>query len=156
VPKLAARFIGEIEARARGVQPDPEAVILLGVFAAEIRDRDTLREVDLYGWERYQNADFALSLILARSDEQADAFRYDDPVLQKAIAEFPDDPRFSRIAVTLAAEAGAETPELLAQLIQAEYHGLRTDDSRYSYALKSYFAALARRLPPTLPAASAH
>lgn len=147
VADLADRFSKEVEQRARGPEPDPDALVLLSAFTAETGDAEALREVDRYGWKRYRNADFALSLIFARRDALADGFRHDDPLLQEALADFPKDPRFALIAVARARAAGADTPAHVARLIDAEYHGLRSDDSRYSRALQGYYRELARRLP---------
>ena len=155
VSELAQRFTQEVERRARGPEPDPDALFLLGAFVAESGTSGALQEVDRYGWKRYQDADFAFSLILARRKALGEGFTDDDLLLREALADFPDDPRFALLAVTTATRAGRDTPDHLARLIQAEYHGLRSDDSRYSYALERYYAELARNLLPSAPAAPA-
>lgn len=150
---LAERFAGELERRARGPEPDPDALFLLGALLAQSGQTSKLREIDRYGWERYRNPDFALSLLQTLQSEMEGALRHDDPLLAKALADFPEDPRFAWLAFDLARKAGEETPDQLARLIDAEFHGLRSDESRYSYALNLWFQALAERLPASHPAA---
>jgi hypothetical protein len=152
---LAKRYTAEVDERARGAVLDSDALFLLGAFTAEAGDSEALRAVDEYGWKRYGDADFALSLVLDREASLGEAFSADDPLLKAALDEFPADPRFALTSLLHAVESGTETVEQVARLIDAEYHGLRTDDSRYSYALDGYFAALAERLPKTAAASPA-
>jgi hypothetical protein len=152
VPGLNERFGVELNARARSASGDEHALVLAAAFAANSGNSKALRELDLMGWKRHSLPDFALSYLAGHSSELGPDFDHGDSQLRQTIDNFPEDPRFARTRVALAMQAGEVSPDLMTALIDAEYHGLRSERSRYSYALNSYFGELARML--SAPAAA--
>ena len=83
------------------------------------------------------------------------------PVIPAAVAATSSTPQADKdtletvIELVRKRKAGEATAGDIGRLIAAEYHGLRSDDSHYSYALKQFYAELARHLDRISPAAPA-
>lgn len=102
---------------------------------------DKLREIDQEGWDNTHDARFAASRVLT-------ATSLSDPLLQRALKEFPENSEIVHVAVRLVgADESALRPYLI-QGIKAEYTKLsvtRIDFPRPSaFVLRGYFMVLAR------------
>ena len=148
VTEAQQRFAAPLRTRLHSATGDKHALTLLTFFAARLRDDTTLEQLNLHGWQRYNDPDHALGYVLRQLQRDAKKARHTNATLQAAIDAFPHDARFLGLAYTLAVRHQQATPELLSRLITAEYHGLKNDRARYSSTLRRYYAALYTMLHP--------
>ncbi len=139
------RHMPELGRRARSGE-DLAALDIVARVLTETGRKPQLAEFDRLGWETYGEERFALSYLAGRKDEVGGSLDHDDRFLLEARDDFPRTPRIARIALVLATRAGQDTTEDVVRLIDAEYHGLRSDPSRGSTYLNAYFGELAKRL----------
>lgn len=104
---------------------------------------DKLREIDQEGWDNTHDPRFAASRVLRVTS-------LTDPLLQRALKEFPENSEIAHVAVRLAADDESALSRYLIQAIKAEYTKFSVtrpgvDFPRPSaFVLRGYFAILAR------------
>ncbi len=142
LPKEAVAVLQahEAELRRRIKDSDLDALDVLAALYVAAKRPDELGAIDKEGWERLHNARFAASYLLEHAPKTVG-----DPLLKRAIAEFPLDATLRGLWMELAGDA-VTTADLL-PVISAEFHepmGLMAPHD--SYRLKQYFAMLAERV----------
>jgi hypothetical protein len=109
---------------------------------------DRLAEIDQEGWDKTSDARFAASRIVGLARQKT--FTLSDPLMQRALKEFPEESEIAAVALALAGEdPAAQRPRLIAAM-KAEYAKFSSarpgvDLPRPSaYRLRGYFALLER------------
>ncbi|MFC7772990.1 tetratricopeptide repeat protein [Flavobacterium sp. GCM10027622] len=91
--------------------------------------------IDRLGWTNYKDERFAISYFLGKADQN----RFDDPELAQALRDFPNSSQLLWVKLNCAKIEKKPLQPLLTEVIKREFKTLASDQSRYSYALKSYF-----------------
>jgi tetratricopeptide (TPR) repeat protein len=109
-------------------------------------DSDKLAEVDQEGWDATHDARFAASRIMGLAGQNK--LTLADPLLQRALKEFPEDSEIAHVAVVLAVAGHTSLQHYLVNGIKAEYTKFSStrpgvDMPRPSaFVLRGYFSAL--------------
>lgn len=143
---LDRRFHAELLARIRHPEGDRAALEIMARLASKLERTRELAEIDLAGWMRHGDPEHAFSFLAHRLWTGDKIFTEASDTLARAITQFPRDSRFPGIAYKLAADAGRQTPETIARVIEAEYYGLMSDRSRSGAALNALFGNLRQEL----------
>jgi tetratricopeptide (TPR) repeat protein len=105
---------------------------------------DKLAELDQIGWDNTGDARFAASLLAGIASNEPLAF--DNPILRKALKQFPEDSMVASFNVSAARQANQNMRDVLVQAIKAEYHQLSfqhgLSQRRGAKALRVYFGIL--------------
>jgi tetratricopeptide (TPR) repeat protein len=116
-----------------------------------------LAEVDQAGWDATGDARFAASRLAGLGAKEK--LTLGDPLLAKALSQFPEDAIIAGIAVRLAAKEGKPLQPYLISGIKAEYSHFSPQGMVFSRAgantLRAYFAKLAGELKNAPAAAPA-
>ena len=122
-------------------------------FAKQTKDKDILNiyaylqasvdgkvkpEIDKLGWKEFKDERFAISYFIGKADKN----RYDDIELKEALEDFPNSAKLYWIKTKCAKIESKPLKPHLIELIKREFKTLGSDQSRYSYGLKFYFANL--------------
>lgn len=91
--------------------------------------------IDHSGWVNFKDERFAISYFIGKADKN----RYDDPELAQALTDFPNSAKLLWVKLNCAKIENKPLQPILTELIKLEFKTLGSDQSRYSYALKSYF-----------------
>jgi tetratricopeptide (TPR) repeat protein len=111
-PTLLRWHGDELHRRADTPAGDLEAARILAFLYARAGDA-RLADLDLLGWNRYRDPRFAGSHLSSRGD----ALKLDDPLLKKALEDFPREPSIVSIALERAQRGGKPLRDLLAKYI---------------------------------------
>ena len=95
-------------------------------------------EIDKLGWKELKDERFALSYLTGQETKA----RCSKTDINEAIKDFPNSSQVYWYSVDCAKNSGQKLKPFLIELIKKEFKTLKTDPSRYSYRLKSYFAFL--------------
>lgn len=90
------------------------------------RNPDVILGLLHQAWKESHDAVFAGAFLAAKAN--AGQLNRDDPDLQAALKEFPEDGRVQRVRYELAKRQGKLTPDLLAAAARAEFHRLTRAD----------------------------
>lgn len=141
-------------ARGNGYETEPFLEVLAGLYAATGRSR-ALREIDELGWHEHHLARFAASAVVGLDPANA-AYAQE---LERAVADFPNDPTLARLYLRHHA-SGPGWDTALSHFVAAEFSnvsehevGRRLNDLMASYAYERSKPAPAKPDPP--PAATA-
>lgn len=93
---------------------------------------------DKKGWNEYKSERFAISYFIGL----ADANRYDNPELKKALNDFPNSSKLQWVKLNCAYIEKKVFKNDLIALLKKEFKTLGSSTSRFSYPLDSYFALL--------------
>ncbi len=127
----------ELERRAFSEAGDSEALNLLAHLVG-LEDRPRLAELDRYGWDRYQEARYAVGYLNAAED-----LGPDHADVQRALREFPEHSVNWANYVQLKGLRKVSMEEL-SRAICSEFHGVSIVDDVPNLSL--YFEELTRRL----------
>lgn len=95
-------------------------------------------ETDKKGWQEYNGERFAISYFIGLAAKN----RYDNPDLKKALIDFPNSAKIQWVKLNCALVGNLEYESDLVELIKKEFKTLGSDQSKYSYGLKSYYYIL--------------
>jgi Anaphase-promoting complex, cyclosome, subunit 3 len=95
-------------------------------------------EIDKFGWKELKDERFAISFLTGQEAKS----RCSNPELNEALKDFPNSSQVYLYSVDCAKNNGKKLKLYLIELIKKEFKTLQTDENRYSYRLKSYFAFL--------------
>lgn len=137
--ELRQRFEKDLRARAWSAEGDVEALN----FLWNLVDSSEQGACNRYGWDRYGDDRFAVSVIADLVS--AGKLTADNADLKKALTQFPSNGNLQQWALA-AGGADALTKERLVPAILAEYHRPTANQMGYSYVLKDYFRRLATKL----------
>ncbi|MCI0587787.1 MAG: hypothetical protein L0323_13175 [Planctomycetes bacterium] len=114
--RLLLDFEVPLRERAEGGSGDVEALRLLaGLYERSGNPR--LAEVDRFGWEMHRDPRSAANVLSRR----AETLRSEDPLLERALREFPEEPRILSIAVDCARREGRPLRDLLVRQVLARF-----------------------------------
>jgi hypothetical protein len=94
--------------------------------------------VDKLGWTEFNDERFAISYFIGKADKN----RFDDQELAQAILDFPNSSKLYWIKANCAKMENKELKPHLIELIKREFKTLGSDQSHYSYMLRSFFGHL--------------
>lgn len=122
-------------------------------FAKKTKDKDLLNiyaylqantegqvnpEIDKLGWKEFQDERFACSYFIGK----ANSCKYDDIELNQALKDFPSSSILTWIKAKCAKIENKPVKQHLIDLIKKEFQTLGSDEGKFSYRLKSYYATL--------------
>jgi tetratricopeptide (TPR) repeat protein len=114
--RLLLDFEVPLRERAERGSGDVEALRLLaGLYERSGNPR--LAEVDRIGWEKHRDRRSAANVLSKR----VETLRSDDPLLERALREFPEEPRILSIAVDWARREGRPLRDLLVRQVLARF-----------------------------------
>jgi hypothetical protein len=99
-------------------------------------------ETDKKGWNEYKSEKFAISYFIGLAAKNT----YDNPDLAKAITNFPNSSKIHWVKLKCATIEGKDLKPDLIEVLKKEFKTLGSDQSNYSYGLKSYFYLLDDKL----------
>ncbi|MBN9292648.1 MAG: tetratricopeptide repeat protein [Flavobacteriia bacterium] len=91
--------------------------------------------IDKLGWSIFKDERFAISYFIGKADKN----RFDDKELAQALTDFPNSSKLYWVKTNCAKIENIELRPHLIELIKREFKTLGSDESHYSYSLKSYF-----------------
>jgi hypothetical protein len=94
--------------------------------------------IDKLGWTEFKDERFAVSYFIGKADKN----RYDDKELSQALLDFPNSSKLYWVKTNCAKIENKPLKPHLIELVKREFKTLGSDQSHYSYPLKSYFAYL--------------
>ncbi|MGH7150852.1 MAG: tetratricopeptide repeat protein, partial [Planctomycetota bacterium] len=114
--RLLLDFEAPLRERTDRGPGDAEALALLEALY-ERTGNPRLAEVERIGWEKHADPRFAASVLSRRLE----TLRSDDPLLERALREFPEEPRVLSLAVECARREGRPLRDLLARQVLARF-----------------------------------
>ena len=118
---------------------------LINVAANLYLDTDKLQEIDARGWDAAGDERFAVSLIFKLAEQGK--LKLDDPLLAKAVKEFPENALLAGIVVHLSEKENKPLRAALINAIKAEYTHFSPQPisgRAGAAALRHYFSMLAK------------
>lgn len=94
--------------------------------------------IDKMGWIDFKDERFAISYFIGKADKN----RYDDKELAQALLDFPNSSKLYWVKTNCAKIENKPLRPHLIELIKREFKTLGSDESHYSYSLKSFFGYL--------------
>ena len=146
---LKDRFFDELYRRSQKPDEDPWALDLLAYTLVQLKDYPQLEKIDQLGWKRYHKVNYAISYLIDQRQLHDKWPAWDDPLYDELIDDFPAEPYFHIRRYIMALQENQQTTALLANIVEAEYHGLRSNKQRYSSDLDTYWQRLYRMTTET-------
>ncbi|WP_299888269.1 hypothetical protein [uncultured Lacinutrix sp.] len=113
---------------------------LLNIYAylESVATGHVSEQTDKKGWNEYQSEKFAISYFIGLANKN----KYDNPDLEKALADFPNSSKIHWVKLNCAKIEGKDIKTDLIEVLKKEFKTLGSDQNKYSYGLKNYFYLL--------------
>lgn len=113
---------------------------LLNIYAylESVVNGHVSEKTDKKGWHEYKDERFAISYFIGLADKN----RYSNPDLKQALIDFPNSAKIQWVKLNCALVEDLDYESDLIELIKKDFKTLGSDQSKYSYGLKSYYHIL--------------
>lgn len=113
---------------------DKETINIYAYLQASVNGKVDA-SIDKLGWTDFKDERFAISYFVGKADKN----RYDDKELEEALTDFPNSSKLYWVKTNCAKIENKPLIPMLIELIKREFKTLGSDESQYSYILKTYF-----------------